>query len=211
MKRISHKKSIDLSKYANIETGEMLGSEIPTLTSVNVTDPDLVLVSSKEYMIIDAVALEYIATNFNNADLAHIIKLTRMVKGTYNILYKETLPHTKESLRKDLEYSINKFRDFLNRLYKGGVISYLSSCIKGVEHKFIVLNPNIARKGKVFRKETMKLFKDVDFSKTVDVKVKPVKKQITPEQAQQIIEQVETTEAGFTQEEMDTLFDHLGW
>jgi len=52
MKRISHKKAIDPSKYANIETGETLGSEIPTLTSVNVADPDLVLVSSKEYMMI---------------------------------------------------------------------------------------------------------------------------------------------------------------
>jgi len=65
--------------------------------------------------------------------------------------------------------------------------------------------------GKVFRKETMKLFKDVDFTKTVDVKVKPTKKLLSPEQAQQIIGQVETTEAGFSQEEMDTLFDQLGW
>jgi len=57
----------------------------------------------------------------------------------------------------------------------------------------------------------MKLFKDVDFTKTVDVKVKPTKKLLSPEQAQQIIGQVETTEAGFSQEEMDTLFDQLGW
>lgn len=161
-KKVYKKKKIDSVKYVNSETGEILSSESPNITSVNEFNPSLKIISSKEYVVVDSGALMYIASKFNNSDLANILKISNMVKGNYNILYKERIPHTSETLREELDYSLNKFRDFLKRLYKEGIISYLLSCINGIDHKFIVLNPNVARKQKTYHVDCLNLFKEFE-------------------------------------------------
>lgn len=162
-KNVFTKKSINPADYINSKTGETLDSEITSITSVNKISENLVLISSTEYVIVDSQALDYISKIVNNSDLANILKMTNMVQGVYNALYAtRNIPHNTETLRVELDYSINKFRDFLKRLYKAGIISYLKSYIDGVDKTFILLNPSLARKSKFFDRECIKLFKDFD-------------------------------------------------
>lgn len=157
--KINIKKSINADEYVNIDTGELLSSEFPNVKTMNL-DSDLVLINSKEYVIIDSEALKYISAKFNNQDLGRILSMANMVNGRYNIVYNGKQPHTKESLQKELDYSVNKFRDFIDRCFTEGVISFLVSFVDKKKQKFIVMNPNLARKNKVFHQDTIQLFRD---------------------------------------------------
>lgn len=160
-KNVFTKKKIDTDTYVNIETGELLSSSNPNLTSINEVNPNLEIISSTDYLIIDSKALAFLIEHFNNADLANIIKISNMVKGNYNVVYNEKIPHTKTSLQEELDYSVNKFNQFIKRLFNKGIISYLVCFNPKANHKekYIVLNPNLCRKSKVFRKETLDLFR----------------------------------------------------
>ena len=162
MKRVYNKRKLDTSKYANIETGELLSSEIPNLTSTNEVNNDLVIIDSKEYIIIDSKAREYITKEFNKSDVGRIIQMTDMVNGIYNLLHnKNKIPHTKESLMTDIEYSRNKFHNFLKRLLKKSLIAFIKSYKDGEEKTFIMLNPFLARKSKTFHKDCTSVFEDI--------------------------------------------------
>ncbi len=122
MKRVYNKRKLDTSKYANIETGELLSSEIPNLTSTNEVNNDLVIIDSKEYIIIDSKAREYITKEFNKSDVGRIIQMTDMVNGIYNLLHnKNKIPHTKESLMPEVNLTRDKFHNFLK---KAGCITH---------------------------------------------------------------------------------------
>lgn len=161
MKSVFNKTKIDGDKYMNVETKALLSEDYPEMTSVNVVNPTVKILSSKEYVVLDSHALAYIATRFSRHDLGRILSMTNMVNGKYNILYDtSSIPHSDVSLRTELDYSINKFRDFMKKLYKEGVISYMYTMIRNKEHKFIMLNPFLARKTKVFDVDCLKLFND---------------------------------------------------
>ncbi len=159
---IFQKQKIDTSKYVNIDTGETLASEQPDLTSINKAT-DLVIISSTEYVIIDSKAREYIQANFNQAEVGRIIQMADMVKGCYNLLFnkKTALPHTKDTLAEELEYSRNIFADFMKKLYKKSVIYYISGVKNNRECVWIMLNPTFARKSKSFKKACVNVFEDL--------------------------------------------------
>jgi hypothetical protein len=160
-KKLTRKKSINPNNYVNTNTGELLASEYAGLSSVTITDADLEIVSSKEYVVLDSVALNYIAHYFNTVDLGKIIKMSNMVQTNFNILSdRKHEPHSERTLMVELETSVNKFRDFLKRLYDKGIIAYLLLKKDGIERKHIILNPNIARKRKSYHKDCLKLFQD---------------------------------------------------
>ncbi len=168
-KNIYNKKRIDTSKYVNIETGETLHSEIPTLTSVNIKNNDMVIISSHEYMTIDSEALRYIRSEFNNAECARILDMCDMINGPYNLLYnKENKLHTKETLGEELNYTVNKFRDFLSKLYKKSIIYYLSGFKDGKEQIGIMLNPTLARKQKTYNVKCVNSFQNLSKSSKIN-------------------------------------------
>jgi transcription initiation factor IIE alpha subunit len=82
-----------------------------------------------------------------------------MTNGTFNILYHERMvPHTDASLMAELKYTRNKYADFMKRLYKKSVISYIHTVLDGKECKYIMLNPNLARKRKTIDKTCLAYF-----------------------------------------------------
>jgi hypothetical protein len=159
------RKSINPNDYANIKTGEILSSEIEYVTSVNVLDKGFTTLTSKEFITIDSDAFEYIRTRLSEVDIARIIAMSNMVDGEYNILYDRatSLPHTDKTLMENLQYSYNKFRLFINRLNKEGVICYISGHMNKVPFKHIMLNPNLARKSKRFNNNCLKEFQNFKF------------------------------------------------
>ena len=144
-----------ISNLVDSSTGEVFSPE----TTVNIKDENLVIVSSSEYVIIDSHALQYILSNFSHVDYGRILKMADMTNGTFNILYMDRkVPHTDISLMEELKYTRNKYADFMKRLYKKSVISYIYTMIDGKECKYIMLNPNLARKRKTIDKTCLAYF-----------------------------------------------------
>jgi hypothetical protein len=141
---------------------EATGEVLPQSTTVNVVDKDLVIVHSEEYVIIDSSALQYILQNFSPVDYGRILKMADMTNGSYNILYhNREIPHTDLTLMEQLQYTRNKYADFMKRLYRKSVISYIYTVKDGKEFKYIMLNPNLARKRKTIDKNCLTYFDEL--------------------------------------------------
>lgn len=142
------------------------GEVMPSSTTVNVVDKDLVIIHSEEYVIIDSSALQYILQNFNPVDYGRILKMADMTNGPYNILYhNREVPHSDNSLMSELKYTRNKYADFMKRLYRKSVISYIYTVKDGKEFKYIMLNPNLARKRKTIDKNCLSYFDELGTKK----------------------------------------------
>lgn len=159
MPKVSKKKKVNLEEYVHQDTGNYLSDTHPNITSVNIVNNDLHLITYKNYFIVSDEALDYISDKFNDPDMGKIYKLSRMVEGNFNIIMnKIKQPHDKESLRIDLDYSVNKFTDFLAKLFLHGVIGYIITMKNRRKHTVIILNPHLARKRKTIHKDTMEYF-----------------------------------------------------
>ena len=158
IKPIVTKKKSD-GNLVDTTTGEVL----PEGTTVNIVNEDLVIVHSDEYVVIDSKALAYIVDNFTPVDYGRILKMANMTNGSYNILYHDRkVPHTDRSLMDELKYTRNKYADFMKRLYKNGVVYYISGVKEGVEFKHIMLNPHLARKRKTIAKDCLIYFNELN-------------------------------------------------
>jgi hypothetical protein len=158
IKPIVTKKKSD-GNLVDTTTGEIL----PIGTTVNIVNEDLVIVHSDEYVVIDSKALAYIVDNFTPVDYGRILKMANMTNGSYNILYHDRkVPHTDRSLMDELKYTRNKYADFMKRLYKNGVVYYISGVKDGVEFKHIMLNPHLARKRKTIAKDCLIYFNELN-------------------------------------------------
>jgi hypothetical protein len=161
-KSVYKKKKIDKSMWAHIETGQFLSSYEPSLSSVNVINKDLKIVESIEFICIDSLALRYIQSIFNKADMEKILRMSDMVQGPYNFLSSKVGdPHTSQTLRAQLEYDESEFCRFMKRLHTKSVIYYLMGYMNGRKVKRIMLNPTLARKCRMFNKECLEAFDDL--------------------------------------------------
>ena len=166
MKTAFKRSKIDSGKYVNINTGELLSSEQPNVTSVNQAT-DMVSVNSKEFVVIDSAALAFVQQNFNQAEQGRIMQMSDMVRGCYNILFNKNSDtwHTKDTLADELEYTRNIFATFLKKLFEKSIIYYIVGKKGGSEHIWIMLNPTLARKSKFFHKDCRNVFEDLSRKK----------------------------------------------
>jgi uncharacterized protein YeeX (DUF496 family) len=154
-------KKIDENQFVDKETGETLGSAHPGIRSVNTVDEDVVIMHSKEFVVIDSVAFQYISKNFSVTDIGRILKMADMTYGEYNILYNGNVPHDKSSLMEAMEYSRNKFAAFMKLLERKSIIYYISGYFNDKPAKYIMLNPHLARKRKTINRECFDAFQDI--------------------------------------------------
>jgi hypothetical protein len=155
------KVKLDFEDYVNKNTGEVLSSEYD-VTSFNVVNNDVIIISSNEYIVIDSKARAYIEANFTTSEQGSIWKMTDMVYGCFNLLCdKNKKPHTKDSLEKTLDYARSTMHGFLKKLYEKSVIYYIEGYKNKKKCTWIMLNPTLARKQKTFRKECLEVFTDL--------------------------------------------------
>ena len=67
----------------------------------------------------------------------------------------------------ELNYTRNKYADFMKRLYRKSVISYIYTVKDGKECKYIMLNPNLARKRKTVDKNCLSYFDELGTKKEI--------------------------------------------
>ena len=161
MKKKTTTTKIDGNQFVDKDTGETLESVAPGIRSIRQVDENLVIMDSDEYVIIDSGALAYIQENFSSTDLGRIMRMTDMTYGEYNVLYNGQTPHTTTTLMEELEYSRNKFANFMKRLLMKSIIYYLEGYVDGKKKKHIMLNPHLARKRKTFNKQCITVFEDI--------------------------------------------------
>ena len=160
IKNVIIKEKINSSEYININTGELLQSEKPNITSVNKVFSNLKIIDSKEYIVIDSAALRYISQKFSNAELSRVVDMANMVQGQYNLVSQEDkTPHVDKTLSVVIDYnSPNKYKKFMDKLLRAGVIYYLIGYKNNEKVKYIMLNPYLARKSKTFDIQCLEVF-----------------------------------------------------
>ena len=164
-KKKTVRKKIDGNQFVNKGTGETLASTHPGIRSVNTIDDDIVIMHSKEFVVIDSTAFQYISKHFSVTDIGRILKMADMTYGEYNILYNGSVPHDNKTLMEALEYSRNKFATFMKRLERKSIIYYISGYFDDKPAKYIMLNPHLARKRKTINRECLDVFKDIKLLK----------------------------------------------
>lgn len=155
------RKKVDGEQFVDKDTGETLESAHPGVRSVNTVDDDVVIMHSKEFVVIDSVAFQYIAQNFSVTDIGRILKMADMTYGEYNILYNGDVPHSKDTLMEAMEYSRNKFASFMKRLERKSIVYYITGYFNDKPAKYIMLNPHLARKRKTINRECFEAFQDI--------------------------------------------------
>lgn len=149
--------------YVNMETGELLDSEQPGITSHNVVDPNYCIVTSKEYAMIDKNTLRYLKSILPAKDIYYIYEMSLMTKGEFNQLHQEddTL-HDKKSLSEDFQLAKTRFNKLLRSLYDKSIIGYFKAVKNGKTITSIVLNPTIARSNRRFSQDLRDRFDDFE-------------------------------------------------
>lgn len=167
MKNIKRKREIDINTYVNTNTGETLISELKNNKSTLLVqdDTELYTIDSKEYVVIDSKALEYIISNLSYSDTTKTLSLTNTLKTEFNVIFNHTKPHNLDSLSELLGTNKDEITKFIKRLTKLGILAYVVSTKDGQYQKCYVMNPSLARKRKTFNKELLTFFDDLTLKK----------------------------------------------
>lgn len=149
-KKVEAHTKIDYSKYVNSETGESLDSELKGKTTITAKEgTNHYVINSDDYVVFDSAAIEYLMQNLNNSDMAHVVKISKMVKTDCSVLFQPcNLPHSAETLSVTLDMELSSFYKFVSRLVKKGILAYCVCAPSGYVQKIYILNPYIARKRK---------------------------------------------------------------
>ena len=161
--RASDKKKVnlDLSKYVNTATGELLTSELrKDKMVVTVTEEgNYVVITSDDYVVLDCKTVNYLSEILSRTEMNNVLMMTTDLKTPLNIVYNGPQPHSNESLQKFLGYSSKStFIKLLQKLMKVGVIYQIKGNIAGEVRVIYMMNPFLARKRKTIDKEVFNVF-----------------------------------------------------
>jgi len=162
VRKITKNTKIDLSKYHNEETGELLNSELGPNTSITVKkETGMVTIVSDNYAVIDAEAMQVMKQLLNNSDLANVLCMAVLTKTPLNVVYNNNTPHTNESLQQYLQInSKSMYIKLIQRLMKAGILYQIKGLIYGEVRVCYLLNPFISRKRKTFEEKITSIFSE---------------------------------------------------
>ena len=151
------------SKYANVETGELLSSEVKNNITITMKKgTDQFIINSDEYVTFSSDAMIYLADKLSNVDIARVFKIGNMLKGDCSVVCQNNNhPHTSETLALTLDMSKDEFYKMVRRLFKDNILAYCVCAPSGYVQKIYMLNPYIARKRKTINCELSLFFRDV--------------------------------------------------
>lgn len=171
VKYIKNTGKVDITKYVNSETGELLIDEIGSMdgeVSMSITsDTGVVMVSSRSYAVIDEDAVQYLMNVLNNSDFANVIKMAVLTKTPLNIIYNNNIPHTNETLKSYLSLkSTSMYNRMISRLIEEGILYQIKGKVYGRVRIIYMLNPYVTRKRKMFDSKVFNVFSKLNIPKT---------------------------------------------
>ncbi len=152
---------IDTSKYVNLDTGEILESEVSKhKVSITVTEEgDFVVITSDDFVILDSKTVKYLNTLLSKTEMSNLLLMAQDLKTSLNIIYNGPIPHTHDTLQEFLGYSSKAmFLKLLKSLMNHGVIYQIKGRIMGEIRVIYMLNPFVARKRKTIDKQVFNIF-----------------------------------------------------
>jgi hypothetical protein len=161
IKKVKTKQAVS-GDYINSSTGETVLSELPNLAYM-VKDTNLVIVDYKNFTVVNQEVMAFLEGVLPFAEIGRINKLSQLIKSNWNILHnsKTNKPYSDSDLAADIQYSRNKFYNFMQKLYKASVVYKLKGYIDGVEQTVILLNPHLAKRSKTINKDVLTYFQDI--------------------------------------------------
>lgn len=166
VKKVYTKKYFNTNDYFKGATGVCLSNDLPHITSANVINPDMVVIDTLEYIVIDSNALRYLQSILSKTDIEKIMRMANMLDTEYNLLCDRVRkPHSTVSLRISLAIEAADFSRFMKRLFDSSVIYYLSGIKDNKRVKHVMLNPFFARKRKTFNKSCTQVFQNLSEKK----------------------------------------------
>ena len=169
MKQIQTKKKINTSHYVNVETGELLSDEEPNITTFNNDNKDFIIMDYERYTVIDHKVIKFLNEILPPQELGRILSMTTLLEQRTNILMDKQEPHTDKTLCKVVDYTTNKYRDFMNKMYKASIVYKLKGYWNGKERTLFILNPHLARVSKTIKKDLIPLFENLSTSKGQEI------------------------------------------
>ncbi len=150
-------------QYANIETGELLTSEINNKISITLKEnTNHFIINSDEYVVFDADAIYYLTAHLSSTDRGKIMTIANMVKGDCSVVCQNNNhPHTPETLSITFDMHIDKWYTFVRKMVKQNILAYCVCAPSGYLQKIYMLNPYIARKRKTINCELNHFFTDI--------------------------------------------------
>jgi len=156
------KVKLDLSKYVNTTTGELLTSELSKdKMIVSVTkEGNYVVITSDDYVVLDCKTVNYLSSILSRTEMNNILMMATDLKTPLNIVYNGPQPHSNDSLQKFLGYSSKStFIKLLQKLMRSGVIYQIKGNICGEIRVIYMMNPFLARKRKTIDSEVFDVFR----------------------------------------------------
>ena len=153
--------NLDLSKYVNSDTGELLTSELnKDKMIVSVTqEGNYVVITSDDYVVLDCKTVNYLSAVLSKPELQSIVLMATDLKTPLNIVYNGPQPHSNDTLQRFLGYSSQAmFLKLLKKLIKEGVIYQIKGKISGEIRVIYMMNPFLARKRKTIDKGVFNVF-----------------------------------------------------
>jgi len=157
---VKKKRSVDLSKYAEVDTGEFLIDQLEGTTVSIDENTSLSLISYSDYSVIETEAILVLSQILNNSDLANVIKMAVVVRTPLSIVFNNNIPHTNETLQKYLAIkSEAMYMGLIKRLMKAGILYQIKGLIYGEIRVCYIINPYICRKRRTFENKVLDIFK----------------------------------------------------
>lgn len=165
IKNVKAKQNIE-KDFININSGEMIMSEIPDLAYI-VKNTDQVIIDYKEFVVMNSEVVEFLTKNLNPAELGRVLQLSHTIKSNWNILHnkKTNLPYELNEIAEAVFYTRDKFHKFIQKLYKASIVYKLKGYWDGVEKTVYILNPHLAKCTKTINKEILVCFEDLSDKK----------------------------------------------
>lgn len=151
---------LDLERYVNTDTGELLSSEIKQELNYKITEEgNYVIITSDDFVVLDSKTVRYLSTELSRTEMHNLLMMTTDLKTPLNLVYNGPRPHTNDTLQKFLGYSSKAmFLKLLKRLIELGVLYQIKGRISNEVRVIYMLNPYIARKRKTIDKEVFEVF-----------------------------------------------------
>lgn len=164
--KVKAKKSIDLDKYVNTETGEYLSDEV-SLNNGMITqyteDGKYVIIKSDSFTIIDADAMEYLSNVLNKSEVGSMMIMANDLKTPFNLVFNNNRPHTNDTLQEAIGFkSKSMFIKFIRKLMKIGVLYQVKGNIFGEVRVIYMMNPLVARKRSKLDSQVFEIFKRLE-------------------------------------------------
>ena len=160
---LKNEEKINADEYANYSTGGTLHDDVDGDTVKRAKKPTKFEIDSNNYVVFDALAVDYLCQELNSSDMAKVMKMGNMVYGDCSVVVRQEnkIAHSSETLSEALGMEISKFYNMVRKLVRKGILSYCVCAPSGYVQKIYMLNPYIVRKNKRFNAGLHDFFSDI--------------------------------------------------